>query len=48
MYLTQSGLYAKEEKLSTFVVRFESIISKENTNWVQYIKNVNKEEKEVG
>lgn len=45
LYLTHSGPDAEKVSFSTFVERIESLISKENTNWAQYIKNEDKKEK---
>ncbi len=37
LYLTKSGPYNIECPFNVFVERIESLISKENTNWAQYI-----------
>ena len=38
LYLTQTVPYNVEDAFSTFVQRIESLISKENTDWLQYMK----------
>jgi len=38
LYLTQTVPYNVEDSFSTFVQRIESLISKENTDWLQYMK----------
>jgi hypothetical protein len=46
LYLTNSGTYVEENNFERFVERFENLISKENSNWAQYIKH--KKEKQNG
>ena len=38
LFITQAEPYNTEESFSTFVQRIESLISKENTDWLHYIK----------
>lgn len=38
LYLTQTVPYNAEDAFSSFVQRIESLISKENTDWLQYMK----------
>jgi hypothetical protein len=44
LFLTKSDCYNMENSFSIFVEKIESLISKENSHWAQYIK---KEVKEV-
>lgn len=39
LYLTKAGPYKERGSFSAFVERFESYISKENTQWASYIKS---------
>ena len=38
LYLTQTIPYHTDNAFTTFVQRIESLISKENTDWLQYMK----------
>ncbi len=44
LFLTESGGYNSNDAFTIFVERFESLISKENSNWAEIIK---KQEDEV-
>lgn len=43
LYLTNSEPYNTEEPLNLLVSRVETLISKENTNWAQYMRKVSKQ-----
>jgi len=45
LYLTKSEPYHSDEPLNLLVSRVETLISKENTNWAQYMRRVTKEKK---
>lgn len=45
LFLTQTEPYHTENPFSLFVNRVETLISKENTNWAQYMKKVAKGKK---
>lgn len=45
LYLTNSEPYNTEEPLNLLVSRVETLISKENTNWAQYMRKVSKQKK---
>jgi len=40
LYLTNSEPYNADEPLNLLVSRVETLISKENTNWAQYMRKV--------
>jgi len=43
LFLTKSEPYNTENPLNLLVSRVETLISKENTNWAQYMRKVSKE-----
>lgn len=45
LFLTKSEPYNIEQPLNLLVSRVETLISKENTNWAQYMRKVTKEKK---
>ena len=45
LFLTKSEPYHNDNPLQLLVSRVETLISKENTNWAQYIRKVSKEKK---
>ncbi|MDI6795140.1 MAG: DUF4231 domain-containing protein [bacterium] len=44
-FLAKADPYSGDEALHTFVDNIEALISKQNTNWAEYIKPKSKEEK---
>lgn len=46
LYITHAGAYKDSTSFPIFVERFESFISKENTQWASYIKPTQKDKPE--
>ena len=46
LYITHAGAYKDSSSFPIFVERFESFISKENTQWASYIKPTQKDKQE--
>jgi hypothetical protein len=46
LYITKAGPYKGQAAFPEFVERFESYISKENTEWISYIRYASEREKD--